>query len=509
MSQPLLNTVNDEDSSGDGQYVRPNQQAFTGNEPFLRSRGAILFLVMIGLMADFTTFTIIIPIIPDYLKELDITGFLVGLLFAMRGITQILANFFWGYTVDRVGSTGPLFVGLSVLFASTVFYAFSKTYVLLLVARGIQGIGSAACMTAGMAYISDVFPEHERGAAMGKALGGVGIGVMTGPALGGLASVDNPLGRSLPFLILAAIILVDTIFLAFMHISRKRAAERGELGPDSPIHSRSRHVSDWMGSQQIEVATKENLVDDDMTAKLIVSNVAPSEPSEVTALLPVTKPTSAAVLIRDPQIFSVLGAVVISAGTIALVEPLIPTHLEDTWSVPTGLTGVIFLATSISYTITGPYVGKYGANYNRRNAIAIGCVILAVGLPCMALSPYLPLEVFILAVLGSGMAFVAASAMPLFAQYVDQRYPNSYGAVFSLVDIGMALGSIVGPLAGTSLADAIGLLHACMAYAALLVLWLPILYFMRGSTDFIPPAPASDEAKHGYKTLYDEDTQDS
>lgn len=52
-------------------------------------------------------------------------------------------------------------------------------------ARAVQGIGSAATMTGGMAFLNTIHPPDKRGAASGTAMGGVALGVVFGPAVGG------------------------------------------------------------------------------------------------------------------------------------------------------------------------------------------------------------------------------------------------------------------------------------------------------------------------------------
>ena len=71
------------------------------------------------------------------------------------------------------------FVSLSYSFCSVVF-AFGETYTILMVARSLQGIGSSCSSVAGMGMLAQHFPDdEERGNAMGMALGGIAMGVLS------------------------------------------------------------------------------------------------------------------------------------------------------------------------------------------------------------------------------------------------------------------------------------------------------------------------------------------
>ena len=58
----------------------------------------------------------------------------------------------------------------------------------MIVAKVLQGVGSAMLQATGMAILLSVFPAHERGKVLGSHLSVVGGGAVAGPALGGLSS---------------------------------------------------------------------------------------------------------------------------------------------------------------------------------------------------------------------------------------------------------------------------------------------------------------------------------
>uniref|UniRef100_A0A8C6D9S8 Solute carrier family 18 member A1 n=1 Tax=Moschus moschiferus TaxID=68415 RepID=A0A8C6D9S8_MOSMO len=141
----------------------------------------------------------------EFLKEENIR---VGVLFASKALMQLLVNPFVGPLTNRIGYHIPMFAGFVIMFISTVMFAFSGTYTLLFVARTLQGIGSSFSSVAGLGMLACVYTDdHERGQAMGIALGGLALGVLVGAPFGSVAYVF--LGKTVPFLILAFLALLD------------------------------------------------------------------------------------------------------------------------------------------------------------------------------------------------------------------------------------------------------------------------------------------------------------
>ncbi|XP_023609168.1 synaptic vesicular amine transporter isoform X2 [Myotis lucifugus] len=132
----------------------------------------------------------------------------VGLLFASKATVQLLTNPFVGLLTNRIGYPIPMFVGFCIMFVSTIMFAFSRSYALLLIARSLQGIGSSCSSVAGMGMLASVYTDdEERGNAMGIALGGLALGVLVGPPFGSV--LYEFVGKTAPFLVLAALVLLD------------------------------------------------------------------------------------------------------------------------------------------------------------------------------------------------------------------------------------------------------------------------------------------------------------
>uniref|UniRef100_A0A8B9GF09 Solute carrier family 18 member A1 n=1 Tax=Amazona collaria TaxID=241587 RepID=A0A8B9GF09_9PSIT len=132
----------------------------------------------------------------------------VGLLFASKALVQLTVNPAVGLLTNRIGYHIPMFIGFVTMFLSTVMFAFSGTYTLLLIARALQGIGSSFSSVAGLGMLASVYTDDfERGNAMGIALGGLALGVLIGAPFGSV--MYEFVGKSSPFLVLAFLALLD------------------------------------------------------------------------------------------------------------------------------------------------------------------------------------------------------------------------------------------------------------------------------------------------------------
>ncbi|CDQ70019.1 unnamed protein product [Oncorhynchus mykiss] len=127
-------------------------------------RRIILVIVCVALLLDNMLYMVIVPIIPDYLADLELEqaehGQFRRVLFASKAILQLLVNPLSGTFIDRVGYDIPLLIGLTVMFFSTCIFAFAENYATLFFARSLQGLGSAFADTSGIAMIADKYTEE-------------------------------------------------------------------------------------------------------------------------------------------------------------------------------------------------------------------------------------------------------------------------------------------------------------------------------------------------------------
>ncbi|MBC2581299.1 MFS transporter [Clostridium sp. DJ247] len=91
----------------------------------------------------------------------------------------------FGRLGDTKGKTTIFKFGLVLFVIGSLMCGLSKHLVFLVISRIIQAVGASACMATNQGIITHVFPDNERGRALGVSAMSVALGTMVGPALGG------------------------------------------------------------------------------------------------------------------------------------------------------------------------------------------------------------------------------------------------------------------------------------------------------------------------------------
>ena len=202
-------------------------------------RGAALLVVSLAFFTDGILYYILVPLLPDYARRFGLGPMGVAVLFGSYSVALLVCTFPLGRIADRVGRRRPMLWGLVGLASSTVLFAFSSSFPLLVLARVLQGISAAATWVTGLALLADHYGAERRGRAMGTAFAFANIAVLLGPPMGGWLS--QHVGPRAPFLVAAGLALLD-------------AAARAALLRDVPMETGSRlGVRDLLGSRQVRV----------------------------------------------------------------------------------------------------------------------------------------------------------------------------------------------------------------------------------------------------------------
>ncbi|MFO7671330.1 MAG: MFS transporter [Bacteroidales bacterium] len=130
-----------------------------------------------------------------------------------------------GKLADINGRKRIFFIGNIIIVLSSILCALSPSGGLLILFRGIQGIGSAMVFGTGIAIITSVYPPGERGKAIGITVTSVYIGLSLAPFLGGI--LTQYLGwRSIFYAIVPFEVLV--IWITWRYINQEWADAKGE-----------------------------------------------------------------------------------------------------------------------------------------------------------------------------------------------------------------------------------------------------------------------------------------
>jgi MFS family permease len=159
------------------------------SQTIYRRRWVILSVLIVGLLAiviDNTVLNVALKTIAEPRGGLGASQ--SQLEWAINSYTLVFAGllFTFGVIGDKVGRKRMLMIGLALFGVASLLSAYSRSPEQLIFARAAMGLGGAAVMPQTLSIISNVFEPAERPRAIGLWAMAVGIGVATGPVLGGI-----------------------------------------------------------------------------------------------------------------------------------------------------------------------------------------------------------------------------------------------------------------------------------------------------------------------------------
>ena len=184
--------------------------------PKLTTSAALRF-IFITIFIDVMGLAIIIPVIPDLLRELGHVDYAAaaginGLLTATYASMQVLCSPIMGNLSDRFGRRPILLISLLGFSADYTFMAFAPSIFWLFVGRTISGITGATMATAS-AYIADISTGDKRAANFGIVGAASGLGFIIGVSGGAFLGDIN---IKLPFMVAAGAALFNAAYGYFV-----------------------------------------------------------------------------------------------------------------------------------------------------------------------------------------------------------------------------------------------------------------------------------------------------
>ncbi|WP_037067539.1 MFS transporter [Pseudonocardia acaciae] len=364
---------------------------------------AAVAVACIALFADMLVYGLAIPVLPLLPAVVAAGPTATGAMFAGYPAAVLLVTPIGGRLVDRYGPRRPLLIGMVGLAATTVLFAAGEPYWLLVLARVLQGVAGGMSWVAGLALIAAATPMATRGRSMGLAMSMVSLGVLAGPPLAGL--LVERFNTTAPFLLAAGLALANGV------------------------------------AQVLLVRGHTPVTTDDPAGPLDVLRVRGS--------------------------WSVVGAVVVGAGAIAAVEPVLPLHLTERFGMSALDLGLVFAAAVLAGAVVNPLVGGLVGRRDARVLVGVGVAGTVLALVGLALAGQAWQVWTAMAVLGAATACVLAPATTLIGFQGAALDPPALGGGYALFNLAYAAGLMLGPLLAGAGTDLVGLASALVGLAAL------------------------------------------
>ena len=149
-------------------------------------RGNILFALCLAALVIFLETTIVNVTLPTLVRSLSATTTELQWIVDAYSLVFAALVLAAGSLGDRLGRKGILLSGLGVFAMGSLAGALSQSANELIAARAVMGVGAALILPATLSIIANVFTERkERAKAIGLWGATTGVGIATGPIVGG------------------------------------------------------------------------------------------------------------------------------------------------------------------------------------------------------------------------------------------------------------------------------------------------------------------------------------
>lgn len=156
-----------------------------GLHPYVLSpgRSAVLFGLLFGLAG--TSTSAVTVALPELAAELDVTAGTAAWMVSAYTIALAVATPLHGRLADMAGIRLPLCLGVAAMATGAALAALAPSFPVLVVARVVQGAGSAAIPVLATALVSMRLSGAEQAAALGRIAGVAATLSALGPLIGG------------------------------------------------------------------------------------------------------------------------------------------------------------------------------------------------------------------------------------------------------------------------------------------------------------------------------------
>jgi MFS transporter, DHA1 family, tetracycline resistance protein len=187
-----------------------------------------LAIIFLTIFVNLVGFGIIIPLLPFYAETFGASPLMIGLLFAIFSICQLVAAPALGDLSDRYGRRPVLVFSLAGTVISFVMMALAHSLTVLFLARIVDGLSGGNISTA-RAYVADVTEPKDRARAYGLIGAAFGLGFIFGPAISGILA---RISYTAPIWAAAALTMVAAV-MAWLWLPE--TVHRAQAGTGNPL----------------------------------------------------------------------------------------------------------------------------------------------------------------------------------------------------------------------------------------------------------------------------------
>jgi predicted MFS family arabinose efflux permease len=356
----------------------------------------------------------IVPLLPRLSGHFDLSASQTALLLALPGLATLAVSVPSGLAADRIGAR-RVTLGAGALLCLSCLAQAAPSLPALLLGRIVFGVAFGVVWTTGMAWLAELDQSTGR-SGLGPAVTCSSVGIMVGPAVGGVLAQSAGLGAPFGVIAAAAALIVVSLF----------AATAG--AQDAVVSSRRPEPADL----PLEIAYSQPLIAD----------------------RPATTPRALMAVARRPRVTAAAAALVVSGAVSSASQLLISGGLHRL-GLSTGRIGLAFSAAAVCYIAVSAVVVRLGdrAHTLRFNALTTAALAFAL-LPALAGGGMVALVAALL--LTAGPRAVISTIAYSLAAGEGSADGGADGVVFGMLNGAWAAATVLMPIVAGELEQVAG-----------------------------------------------------
>lgn len=182
------------------------------------------------------------------------------------------------------------------------------------------------------------------------------------------------------------------------------------------------------------------------------------------------------VLLRNRAVLvAALGVALVAWNWAGVIEPWLPSHLENNYEAAPSAVGFIFTASCLAYALVTSPIDRLAERRGLGKTISVGLVLMAVGMPLLTLHLSLLGIGLILSLISIGFAFALNPTLAALADAVDHCALGAYAAVYAIFNIAYSVGTIGGAAATGVLTHYLSLMESFLVSSLVLITAVPLI----------------------------------
>lgn len=405
------------------------------------NKWSILFTVLIMtfmVTLDGSIVNVALPVMADELKAgMNDIEWVASIYLVVTCATILI----FGRLGDMIGKVRVFQIGVILFTIGSLLCSISGTLPLLISARVVQGLGSAAALANNQGIITESFPAEERGKALGFVSTFVALGSMTGPTLGGMILTVLPWTYifliNIPVGVLSFLIGLKTL-------PNKKPANPGPLDTKGSVLLLLSIMLLFGSATLLQNGVSLPVIVGIVIGIVLLGLFILVEKRMDNPLVPIG--------IFKNKMFSLnLFTMLTAFIAIGANNIIMPFYLQDARQFSPGMAGLLLTVIPLITAVMGPVSGTVSDHIGSELPTMIGLIFTTLGLALMTMlgiNTSIATIILFLAVIAVGSALFQSPNNSLVMGSVSRE---ELGLVGSLAGLVRNMGMSVGITAGTSL----------------------------------------------------------